>query len=35
MNITPSIGEKEIYEKLILTLKEEIIFLRELHLRKK
>jgi transcriptional regulator with XRE-family HTH domain len=35
MNITPSIGEKEIYEKLILTLKEEIAFLRELQLRKK
>ena len=35
MNITPSVVEKEIYEKLILTLKEEITFLRELHLRKK
>jgi transcriptional regulator with XRE-family HTH domain len=35
MNITPSIGEKEIYEKLILSLKEEIAFLRELQLRKK
>jgi transcriptional regulator with XRE-family HTH domain len=35
MNITPSVGEKEIYEKLIITLKEEISFLRELHLRKK
>ena len=35
MNITPSSSEKEIYEKLIASLKEEISFLRELQLRKK
>lgn len=35
MNITPSAGEKEIYEKLIASLKEEILFLRELQLKKK
>lgn len=35
MNITPSIGEREIYDKLIVSLKEEIAFLRELQLKKK
>jgi transcriptional regulator with XRE-family HTH domain len=35
MNITPSTGEKDIYEKLITSLKEEIAFLRELQLSKK
>ncbi len=35
MNITPSVGEREIYDKLIVSLKEEIAFLRELQLKKK
>jgi transcriptional regulator with XRE-family HTH domain len=35
MNITPSAGEREVYEKLIASLKDEIIFLRELQLKKK
>jgi hypothetical protein len=35
MNITPSLGEREIYDKLIVSLKEEIAFLRELQLKKK
>jgi transcriptional regulator with XRE-family HTH domain len=35
MNITPSAGERDIYEKLIISLKEEIAFLRELQLKKK
>jgi hypothetical protein len=35
MNITPSAGERDIYEKLITSLKEEIAFLRELQLSKK
>lgn len=34
MTITPSTNEKEIYEKLIASLKEEITFLRELQLKK-
>jgi transcriptional regulator with XRE-family HTH domain len=34
MNITPSSNEHEIYNKLINSLKEEIIFLRELQLKK-
>jgi transcriptional regulator with XRE-family HTH domain len=35
MNITPSVGEREIYDKLIVSLKEEIAFLRALQLKKK
>lgn len=35
MNVTPSSNEMVIYDKLIVTLKEEIAFLRELQLRKK
>jgi len=35
MNITPSASEREIYDKLIVSLKEEIAFLRELQLKKK
>jgi transcriptional regulator with XRE-family HTH domain len=35
MNITPSASEREIYDKLIVSLKEEIAFLRELQLQKK
>ena len=34
MNITPSSNEHEIYNKLIDSLKEEIVFLRELQLKK-
>jgi transcriptional regulator with XRE-family HTH domain len=34
MNITPSSNEHEIYNKLINSLKEEIVFLRELQLKK-